>query len=175
MEYLVFFSQLFIITFGVFTGLLLAFYLVWPKIESLLLQVNAVNQSKSLWKGKMQLRFTAYERLILLINRISPEQAMLRNHNPALSIHQFKQNLISDIENEFQHNFTQQLYVSDSAWIIISKLKDDTISLFKNATGSLTEQANIDDYIAIVLKYVADLEIDPYYRAQIILKKELSA
>jgi hypothetical protein len=175
MELLEFFKQLFIIAFGVLAALVLAVYVVWPKIESLVFRLNSHNQHSALMKDKQQLVFTAYERLLLFAHRISPYEVMLRNHNANLSIQHYKQALINDVENEFQHNFTQQLYVSDNSWSTIQKLKEDTVALFKNTAQTMPREAAVDDYIALVLKHVAELDVNPYEAAQVILKKELSA
>lgn len=175
MEYVDFFKQLFVVAFGVFAALVLAFYIIWTKIENYLLKLNAINQSKSLTKENLQLRFAAYERLILLAHRISPQEVLVRNYNKQLSIEQFKNALVADIENEFQHNFTQQLYVSDVAWMTIKDLKTNTIALIKNTSKVMGENANIDQYVATVLKHVSELDLNPYDAAQILLKKELSA
>ncbi|MGN0002002.1 MAG: hypothetical protein ACI35V_01080 [Sphingobacterium composti] len=175
MEFVELLKQLFVITFGVLVALVLAFYVIWPKVEYLFLKVNDIGQNKELLKNNQQLKFAAYERLILFAHRISPYQVMLRNHNPNISIDQFKQLLIADIENEYQHNFTQQLYVTDASWTIIKDLKDSTISLLKNSSRVIASDALIDQYVAIVLKHVSELDVNPYEAAQVILKKELSA
>lgn len=175
MRYLDLFTQLFTITFSVLAALVLAFYIIWPKIENHMFRMHAIQERTGLAKDKLQLRFAAYERLLLLIHRISPQQVMLRNHDGQNDIGQFKQNLMADIDSEFQHNFTQQLYVSDASWLVIKDLKESTIKLFKNASIGLADNAQVDDYITIVLKHLKGLEINPYEAAQIILKKELSA
>lgn len=175
MELLEFFKQLFIIAFGVLAALVLAVYTVWPKIEALVLRLNNHSQHKELMKDTQQLVFTAYERLLLFAHRISPYEVMLRNHNANLSIQHYKQALINDVENEFQHNFTQQLYVSDNAWLTIQRLKEDTVALFTNTAHAISPETAVDDYIALILKHMAELETNPYTAAQIILKKELSA
>jgi hypothetical protein len=100
---------------------------------------------------------------------------MLRNREAVESVKQFKHRLIADIEQEYQHNFTQQLYVSDAAWAAIRDLKESTVSLFRNAGQGLSEEASSDDYIAKVLCHLSELEVDPYDAVQVILKKELSA
>ena len=175
MEFVELLKQLFIISFGVLVALVLAFYVVWPKIEYLFLKVSDIGQNKELLKNNQQLKFAAYERLILFAHRISPYQVMLRHHNPNIGIEEFKQLLIQDIENEYQHNFTQQLYVSDASWTIVKDLKDSTIGLLKNSSKIISPNASIDDYVAMVLKHVSELDVNPYEAAQIILKKELSA
>ncbi|MBD1431085.1 MULTISPECIES: hypothetical protein [Sphingobacterium] len=175
MEFEELLKQLFIISFGVLVALVLAFYVVWPKVEYLFLKVSDIGQNKDLLKNTQHLKYAAYERLILFAHRISPYQVMLRHHSNSISIDEFKQLLINDIENEYQHNFTQQLYVSDAAWTNVKDLKESTISLFKNTARVIPLGAKIDDYVAVVLKHVAELEVNPYEAAQIILKKELTA
>ena len=175
MEFIELLKQLFVLTFGLLVALVLAFYVVWPKVEYLFLKVSDIGQNKELLKNTQQLKFAAYERLILFVHRIAPYQVMLRNHTADISVNQFKQALLNDIENEYQHNFTQQLYVSDAAWSVIKDIKDSTISLIKNSAKVLPPDSKVDDYVALVLKHVADLEVNPYEAAQIILKKELSA
>ena len=175
MNYTDFFAQLFVLTFGVFAALVLAFRIIWPKIENYLLKINAINQSKLLTKENLQLRYTAYERLILLVHRIAPEQIMLRNHDPQLSMGQFKQILITEVESEFNHNFTQQLYVSDAAWTLVKDLKINTISLLRNTANALPKEATLDQYVGLVLKHVNELDVNPYDAAQLLLKNELTA
>jgi len=174
MEFVAFFTRLFSLTFGVFAALVLAFYIIWPKIENYILKLNNINQHKSQTKAYRQLTFAAYERLILLVHRISPQQVMLRHHDVRISVVQFRQIVISDIENEYQHNFTQQLYVSDAAWTTVRDLKDSTITLLRNASSGLGENASLDDYIAIVLRHINELDTNPYDAAQILLKRELN-
>ncbi|WP_206367129.1 hypothetical protein [Sphingobacterium sp. SGG-5] len=134
-----------------------------------------MNQHKARTKDQRQLVFAAYERLILLIHRLSPQQVMLRHHDMQKSIAQFRQAVIADIEQEYQHNFTQQLYVSDAAWATVRELKDSTIALLRNASKGLGEHAGLDDYIAIVLRHVSALDTNPYDAAQILLKRELNS
>jgi len=174
-NHLTFFILVFSIGIGVLVALLLAFYIIWPKIENYLLKINLLQERKELSKDKLQFRFVAYERLLLFVHRISPQQVMLRNHNESLSISEFKQMLIADIENEFQHNYTQQLYVSDAAWYIVKEVKDVTISLIRNTSASLSVDSRIDDFVATILQKLKEMEKNPYDAAQIILKNELSA
>lgn len=175
MDFLEFFKLLFLISFGILVALVLAFYIIWPKVEVLLFKLKGVNQHCETARDANQLKFTAYERLLLFVHRITPYQVMLRNHNDNLTIKQYKQAVINDIENEYHHNFTQQLYVSDVAWSSVKGLKDDTITLFKNTAKTLPAEGKVEDYINLILKHVANLETNPYVAAQVILKKELSA
>ncbi len=157
---------------GVFVALLAVLYILWPKVERLVLKVQTIASGRENRREKAQLRLAAYERLILYCHRISPYQVMLRNHDAGLTVEQFKAALVSDIEQEFQHNITQQLYVSDAAWTVVKNLKDTTITMLTNIQKEASA-TTVDNYVAAVIKYVAELEVNPYEAAQIILKKEV--
>lgn len=174
MNFIDFFSQIFIFTFAIFAGLLLAFRLIWPKIESYVLRLNSLNTNRSFVKEQQQLRFAAYERLLLLVSRMEPAQVMLRHKGQAQHIEQFKQLLITDIESEFQHNFTQQLYVTDASWSAIRDLKENTVSLFRNVTKQLPENASVEMYFATVMKHLEELDNNPYTDVQLLLKRDLT-
>lgn len=174
MELLEFLKQLFVIAVGGSAALVFAFYLVWPKIEGYMLRMHSIGHHKTATREQLQLRFAAYERLILLVHRISPQQVMLRNHDANQTVSQFRQCIIADINQEFQHNFTQQLYVSDVAWSAVRELKNNTVNLLQN-TGQGLENSHIDEYITTVFRHVKELEVDPYDAVQVILKKELNA
>lgn len=174
MDLLEFLKQLFIVAIGGSAALVFAFYLVWPKLEGYMMRMHSIGHHKVLNQEQMKLRFAAYERLVLLAHRMSPEQVMLRNHEPNQTVSQFRQRMIADIDQEYQHNFTQQLYVSDVAWSAIRELRKNTINLLQNVSKGLADNQS-DEYISIVLRQVKELEVNPYTEVETILKKELSA
>ena len=175
MEFMTFFRELLAIALGVLTALVVAFYLIYPKIENLLLRLKNVQYGRDQQRDNKQLQFAAYERLLLFTHRISPKEVMLRHHSSHTQLSAFRQALIADIENEFQHNFTQQLYVSDVAWKLVKDLKDNTIALLRNAEKGIGEEPSVDQYIAVVLKHVQGQDVNPYEATQVLLKQELSA
>jgi len=172
-ELIDFLSRLLTVTFGVLAGGTLGFFLLWPKVEAYVLKWNAINQNRMFTKEMQQMRFAAYERLLLFAHRIEPRQAMLRNHQTGLTAGAFGKTLIQEVEEEYWHNFTQQLYVSDIAWRFVSDLKDNTIRLFRNAGRQMPEDAPADRYVEIVLKHMQEMEENPYEAVQAILKKEM--
>lgn len=174
-EFVDFFMQLLGTGIAVFGAGLLVLRLAWPKVEVHMLRINALNQNRDFSKALQQLRFTAYERLLLFAHRIEPQALMLRNHSPELSVSVFVQTIMQEVESEYQHNLTQQLYVSDAAWVFMTDLKTDTLSLLRNAKAGLPKDANLDQYIAVVLQHMKEMEQNPYAAVQLILKKELAA
>lgn len=172
-EFVEFFTQLVVIPFGVTAGGLISFKLLWPKVESYNLRLHVINQNRSADKAFQQLRFAAYERLLLLVHRMSPEEIMLRNHRDGSEVHYFIKTLVQDVESEYQHNLAQQLYVSDVAWQYVTDLKNNTIRLLRNVGETLSADASLDQYIAAVLKHLRAVEDDPYLSVQRLLKQDM--
>jgi hypothetical protein len=89
----------------------------------------------------LQLRLQAYERLVLLAERIALPHLVSRLNNPSSSADEMKALLIETIKQEFDYNSTQQLYVSATAWEAIRNLKEQNIMLIHQVAASLGWQA----------------------------------
>lgn len=82
-----------------------------------------------------QLQLQAYERLILLTDRIALPNLIQRVHQPGLSAREMQSLLNLSIRQEFEHNITQQIYVSAEAWDALRNYKDQNM-LIVNQVGS---------------------------------------
>jgi len=89
-------------------------------------------------KETLTLRLKAYERLTLFLERINPDQLIQRTQSPTMNCGELQLKLLKTIRSEYEHNLTQQLYVSDEAW--------DAIRLAKESISQLinTSMANIE-------------------------------
>lgn len=87
----------------------------------------------------LPLRLQAFERLILLLERISPGQLLSRVKPIGEDKYDYENLLIASIEQEFEHNLVQQVYVSQRCW--------DAIKASKNSTISMIRQTNMNDKI----------------------------
>lgn|SRR5690606_5956221 len=123
----------------------------------------------------VSLRLQAYERLVLLVERISPASLFLRNHKPGLTAMELNAMLISEIRAEFEHNMTQQLYVSERSWQMTRSLKDKTVSMINGIAQGLAENATGMDLTRAVLDHVSALENDPYQQTLALLREEVKA
>ncbi len=81
----------------------------------------------------LPLRLQAYERLALFCERITPENMLLRFRKDATTGKDLEQLLILAIKQEYDHNLTQQIYVSESLWSIIKMCKNQVIELVARA------------------------------------------
>ena len=70
-------------------------------------------------------RLQAYERMCLFLERISPPNLLLRLNNPGYSARDFHKLLLDEIRNEYNHNVSQQIYMSEEVWSMVKNAKED--------------------------------------------------
>jgi hypothetical protein len=82
--------------------------------------------------------------------------------------------IVSEIRTEYQHNITQQIYVSDRAWNVVKRVKDDTISVVTNAVKALPETASSLDLSKTILAHMSHLADNPYDIATDMIRKDMA-
>ena len=90
---------------------------------------------ESIQKESLPIRLQAYERLTLFLERISPQNLLKRVSPISQEVEDYKSLLTQTVEQEYEHNLSQQIYVSDPCWRIVSAAKNSTIQTivsFKN-------------------------------------------
>lgn len=98
---------------------------------------------KEAQKNAMPLRLQAYERLVLFLERINPAKLLIRVSPHSSDKNDYEEYLVSQIEQEYEYNLTQQIYVSAEAWDIITTAKNATIQMIRKANMSeKTDNAN---------------------------------
>ncbi|AUS07360.1 MULTISPECIES: DUF7935 family protein [Pseudotamlana] len=98
---------------------------------------------KDLQVNTIPLRLQAYERMALFLERIAPSKLMVRVTPITSNKEDYESLLIKNIEQEFEHNLSQQIYISDKCWSIITTAKNATIQLIRKANMSeKTDTAN---------------------------------
>jgi hypothetical protein len=91
------------------------------------------------------LRLQAYERLVLLTERIALPNLISRLNQPGISAAEMKMILTENIKQEFEYNSTQQLYVSPISWDAVRNLKEQNIMVIHQVAGSLPLDASAAD------------------------------
>ena len=150
----------------------IAFFLVKPYLDKAE-KIQLVELKKNIASQTLPLRFQAYERLVLLIERINPANMLLRLHGTSYSAHELHSLVVTEIREEFQHNVSQQIYVSDRSWNVVKRVKDDTISVVTNAIKALPETATGLDLSKTVLAHLSSLQDNPYDIATQMLRSDL--
>src|SRR5438132_8437975 len=92
--------------------------------------------------NSITLRLQAYERLVLLTERIALPNLIGRLSKPGISAYEMKVILVENIKQEFEYNNTQQLYVSPVSWDAVRNLKEQNIMLVNKVAASLPGTAS---------------------------------
>jgi hypothetical protein len=132
---------------AIITGLI-AYYFFKTHIE------NEDGRRRFLLKKDLQVntlpnRLQAYERMALFLERISPNKLIVRINPISSNKEDYESLLIGNIEQEFEHNISQQIYISDECWSIICAAKNATIQLIRKA--SLLEKTTSSDKLREVV------------------------
>ena len=91
---------------------------------------------KEVQKEALPLRLQAYERMSLYLERINPTKLLIRIAPISNDKNNYENLIIAHVEQEFEHNLTQQIYMSDECWTIIVTAKNATIQLIRKANMS---------------------------------------
>lgn len=86
-------------------------------------------------KITLPLRITAYERLIVMMERFKPTGLVMRTNKGGMNSFQMQLELLSAVRKEFEHNISMQMYVSDISWELVCKAKEETSDIVKKAAS----------------------------------------
>ena len=89
-----------------------------------------------------QLQLQAYERLILLTDRIALPNVIARLNTPGIGARDMQSLLTQSIRQEFEHNITQQIYVSAEAWTAVRDYKEQNLLIVNQVASFLPEEAS---------------------------------
>ncbi len=119
------------------------------------------------------LRLQAYERMVLFLERISPSNLVPRINSNNLTVSDLRHILLNEIKTEYNHNITQQIYMSDEAWNLVKNAMEELIVIINSAAKDLdpdeTSMALAKRIFEEYLKY----ENDPLIMAISLLKGEV--
>jgi hypothetical protein len=118
-------------------------------------------------------RLQAFERLTLLLERISPEALIMRISNPKMKAKQLHTELLNTIRSEFDHNVSQQVYISHQSWEIIKNTRTNIVKLVNSTAKRINPDAPAYELGKAILEDLMDLEKSPINIALEVLKKEL--
>jgi len=96
-------------------------------------------------KESATLKLQAYERLVLLTERIALPNLVSRLNQPGISAYEMKLMLIENIKAEFDYNSTQQLYVTPVCWDAVRNLKEQNIMIINKVAAMLPATASAQD------------------------------
>jgi len=120
------------------------------------------------------IRLQAYERMVLLLERISPENLLTRVYVPGMTVKDMKSMAIQNIKSEFDHNLSQQVYISAKSWELIKMAKENLIKLLNLAANKFEDKSPASEYSKMVLQMYFNVEEPPLTVALTNLKEEFA-
>ncbi|AXY73404.1 hypothetical protein D3H65_05165 [Paraflavitalea soli] len=131
-------------------------YLFWKQRkeakQALAAQKKTEKQEAAATTPTKQLQLQAYERLILLVDRIALPNLINRLNEPGLTARDMQAVLVHNIKGEFEYNVTQQMYVSQDAWDAVRNLKDQNMLIVNQITSFLPAEATAQDLNRSILE-----------------------
>ncbi len=137
------------------------------QFESKLLDVKIKNNETVL-----PIRLQAYERIAILLERVSPNNMLLRLSDPSISAFEFQQMLQKEIREELNHNLSQQVYMSDEVWKQTKFAINEIVAAIQASGEKMTDKSNAIDLAEAIFDYMIKANKDPIADALKVLKAE---
>lgn len=154
-------------------GILIMAYLFLRKTAEKEIRHLQIELKKDRQKHFLPMRVDAYQRVVLLMERIHPGSLVMRLHNPGLPAMKFQSDLLKGIREEYDHNVSQQLFVSPQAWEMVRSSKEETIKIINLAGQQMQATSTANDLAGKIFEIVAEVGQMPTEITVDYLKKEL--
>jgi len=119
------------------------------------------------------IKLQAYERIILFLERISMESLLVRVSTSEITVSQLQTALLTTIRSEFEHNLSQQIYMSPQAWEVVKNARSNTIKIVNGESERIKGDAPGIELSRLLLTRVMEIEKEPTRVAIDYLKDEI--
>ncbi|HUX97243.1 MAG TPA: hypothetical protein VMV47_16020 [Bacteroidales bacterium] len=120
------------------------------------------------------IRLQAYERIVLFLERISLESLIVRVSNTEMSANQLHTAMLSAIRGEFEHNLSQQIYMSPQAWEVVKNARSNMIKIINSEVEKMPANSTGMALSKQLLERIMELEKEPTRAAIDYLKGEIA-
>lgn len=104
------------------------------------------------------LKIQAYERIVIFLERINPNSLVIRVNKNNMTSRQLHLELVSAIKAEYEHNLSQQIYMSEGAWELVKNAKEEILKLVNISSSKVSQDAPSSELAMMVLNITANLE-----------------
>jgi hypothetical protein len=121
------------------------------------------------------LKIQAYERIIIFLERIHPNTLVVRVNKNGYSAQQLQMELIKTIKSEYEHNLSQQIYLSPGAWEMVKNAKEEVMKLINISATKVAYDRSSNDLAMMILNITSNLDKKlPSEMAIEFVKKEIT-
>jgi hypothetical protein len=132
------------------------------------LRLRSMEIQEGKGKDARPIRLQALERLALFCERIRISNLVMRLRTSSMTPEELGTAMLISIQKEFEHNLTQQIYISDSLWQIINLAKDQNIQVVQAA---LSKSGDFLDALGAIQ---SERGFDPVDQALSAIRKEIT-
>lgn len=121
------------------------------------------------------IRLQAYERMVLFLERISPNNLLLRLGGSSTTVLEFQQRLLQEVRDEYNHNLSQQVYMSQAVWDQIQSAMNEVMTIINQASGDTRPDAPALELSKRIFERIIQRDKQPTSEALKALKEEIQA
>ena len=121
----------------------------------------------------LPIRLQAYERMALFLERISPHNLVLRVNEPVYNVAQLHQRLLLEVREEYNHNLSQQVYMSEQAWSYIKNAMEEVVVLINKSSEAIAPDAKGIELAKMIFENLVQKSEDPVSKALKFIKQEI--
>lgn len=103
------------------------------------------------------LRLQAYERIVIFLERVNPSSIVVRINKNGMTAQQFHLELIKTIKSEYEHNLSQQIYMSAGSWELVKTTKEEIIKLINIASTKVPHDQPSNELAMMVINITSNL------------------
>ena len=121
----------------------------------------------------LPVKLQAYERMVILLERVRINNLVMRVHKPGMNAQYMQAEMVKTIRSEFEHNLSQQLYVSNTAWKMVILAREEMLQMLNLAGKEVSGEDSATAYSQKLLEISHAMEKSPIDEAIYFLKKEM--
>jgi hypothetical protein len=155
---------------------LIVFFTAWALLRNMIKDDQERRRQEIILQGARTvtpIKLQAYERIVLFLERISLESLLVRVSTPDMTVAQLQSALLTTIRSEFEHNLSQQIYMSPQAWEVVKNARSNTIKMINSESEKIKGDAPGIELSQQLLEKVMELEKEPTRAAIDYIKGEV--
>lgn len=154
-------------------AVLYAMYLTLRSVLQRDIAQKALDMKARKMEFVMPLKLQAYERMCLFLERIAPDNLLLRVNDGGFNAATLQQLALAEIRNEFNHNLSQQIYMTDKAWDAVKQSMETLNVLIRSAGSQVAPTDRSVELARKVFDQWTEFKQNPIDQALTIIKAEL--
>jgi len=156
---------------------LIVFFTAWVLLRNMIKNdQNKRNHELILQNSRTvtPIKLQAYERIILFLERISLESLLVRVSLSDMTAQQLHTTLLNTIRSEFEHNLSQQIYMSQQAWEVVRNARSNMIKIINSEAEKIPSGSPGMVLSQKLLERIMELDKEPTRAAIDYVKNEIA-